>query len=844
MPKEDRHGTLARVALIFLVSAVLFAHNAEGNASAADSPPYAELPVAETTLVETMSNPEDMSDDVRDVIKFVQSLAPEAKAPPAGAADKKSAPSAKDLAALKKQVAAKRQKSQEDLKAKSALLKKKLAADKLKLKAAKASTSVKPATKPAAQTDDNVSAKLLSTITKLQKKLKDVVSQNKQDLAAKVKSVEDKWQQKLKDLDGKLLREQRREGRVVKKMTKDKKKTVQAKQDVKAMKGRKDVRKKQYHEAKDLIRKLTRVTKRMKSKYAKEKTLREKAVSSAMVLGTRIKKMSHFGKKAAKFAKAQAVKAASIKVKAAKDTAKLLAKHADFIAKAKTFQQRKNQIKQELAQMKADKLAAEAKTLHEKTERHKVHTQLLALSKNMTHIQRHTEKLKRKVLKHKNIAKKATTKVLELKEEAHKAVLALRKVNAIRMALTQAKAEVLHYKQENKLQRMELAQAAVEELKAANVTQLAARHAEAMEEHCLRQSSLERKIVKEAQLQVQKGHGDLHKVRQFAKNLVSQAKIQLVQEHSLRFQAEGDLAKKVTNVAQLQAALEKEHELRLKEEATSKELREDRDRLLAREQAESRMIAIQKEATEESKLALANLKKAAQRREAQLKKGFQAALVKQHTSLLAVKNDAAVVSARSAALQKAVQAEKQTLNADHVKEAQERDSWQKAMAAMNKERIARTIAKANAAGSSRHIAATAQQEVGAATSLASSQEAQVAELRAQLKDQAGKFAQASQDWAGMKVGLEQGAEHAQEGASRANAKLAAYMKRREEDSTSAVAVGSVNAAMGQAEKAAAAKAAAVEVMALLQGEKQAAAEEHFTEDVPPELAAVSALRVA
>jgi hypothetical protein len=32
--------------------------------------------------------------------------------------------------------------------------------------------------------------------------------------------VEDKWQQKLKDLDGKLLREQRREGRVVKKMTK------------------------------------------------------------------------------------------------------------------------------------------------------------------------------------------------------------------------------------------------------------------------------------------------------------------------------------------------------------------------------------------------------------------------------------------------------------------------------------------------------------------------------------------------------------------------------------------------------------------------------------------------
>merc|ERR1712196_228425 len=134
----------------------------------------------------------------------------------------------------------------------------------------------------------------------------------------------------------------------------------------------------------------------------------------------------------------------------------------------------------------------------------------------------------------------------------------------------------------------------------------------------------------------------------------------------------------------------------------------------------------------------------------------------------------------------------------------------------------------------RDLAAKAEKEVGVATTLASGKEAEVAQLRAQMKSQAEKFAQASKDWASVKAGLETGVEQAQEAAGMANAKLAEYMKRREEDTTGAVAAGSVKAAMAKAEKAEAAKAAAKDVMALLQQDKleqsAKAAEGRFAED--------------
>merc|ERR1719456_2145474 len=103
------------------------------------------------------------------------------------------------------------------------------------------------------------------------------------------------------------------------------------------MEARKNARKKQYRESRRLVRSLTDVTKRLKNKLVKETAARKKAEASALLLSQRIKKMSHFGKKAAKFAKKQAVKAASIKKKAAQDTAKLLAKHAKLEGKAKEF---------------------------------------------------------------------------------------------------------------------------------------------------------------------------------------------------------------------------------------------------------------------------------------------------------------------------------------------------------------------------------------------------------------------------------------------------------------------------------------------------------------------------
>ena len=156
---------------------------------------------------------------------------------------------------------------------------------------------------------------------------------------------------------------------------------------------------------------------------------------------------------------------------------------------------------------------------------------------------------------------------------------------------------------------------------------------------------------------------------------------------------------------------------------------------------------------------------------------------------------------KSKGLKDAIKKEKDVLIEEEAKTQKERTAWKEAVAAMDKERIARDVAKAKAESSKRDMAQTATLEVGKAAAIAKTKALLLEEVKRDMQSQAKKFEGASKDWSDIKLGLEQRAEKAEEAAADANAKLSLYMSKRHEDSATTVATTAVDNAIQKAKHA-------------------------------------------
>merc|ERR1719498_1142477 len=197
----------------------------------------------------------------------------------------------------------------------------------------------------------------------------------------------------------------------------------------------------------------------------------------------------------------------------------------------------------------------------------------------------------------------------------------------------------------------------------------------------------------------------------------------------------------------------------------NEELKADRDQLLEREKAAARMIAIEHEATQEAKAAALSVKKVGEAKMAKLRDSYTALLKHAKDKTDTVKAQAATVVEKSKKLKAAIQKEKALLVQEEDKSRKKRASWKEAVAAMDKERIARDVAKSKAESSSRDMAQVATAQVGKAVALMKTKALLLAEVKKDMAAQAKKFESASKDWADIKLGLEQRAEKAEQAAA-------------------------------------------------------------------------------
>lgn len=764
-----------------------------------------------------------------------------------------SAQAANELDDLKTAVASKVKAADDANAKKTSALNAKLAKDKEVLKAAKKEVKDKaPKDAVNAATDKNAAAavagasseqaavgpRLLHTIVKLQQKLKSVVADSEKKTAKKVEEVKTQYEAKLKAATEKLLLQQKDTKHMVHKVAKQSAKKTAARQDLASMRKRKDARKDQLQKAQELIKQLDAAVHKFHAKAAGEKKLRVKAVQSAVVLGDRIKKMSEFGKKASHFAKKQAVKAAQAKAHAKDVVNKIQEEKAKADKETVRLKVMREEVKKELDQVKAEKVAEKAKRLHEVAKRRELAKQLGKVQTLMQKEKDHTAEALKRMQKHKDGEQGWVKKAKGLKVQAQKAALALKKVDTIRQALVQAKMDVEHYKHENQVQRMELTTAAKTQLEAAAVTKKAAANAGAIQERAMMERNLYKKIVAKAKLQMEKEHAERMRLQNSEGALVQQSKTQLVQEHSLRVNAEASIAKKVAAARSAKAAVNKEHESRLKLKAENEELKSLRDQLLEREKAAARMIAVEQEATQEAKAAALSVKKTEEAKISKLKDSYTSLLKQANDKASLVKMQAATVMEKSQGLKDAIKKEKEVLLEEQTKTQKERASWKQAVAAMDKERIARDVAKAKAESSKRDIAKTATLEVGKAAAIAKTKSLLLDEVKRDMQAQAKKFEGASKDWSEIKLGLEQRAEKAEQAAADANAKLSLYMSKRHEDSATTVATSAVDNAIQKAKDAAVTPAVQnkpSEVQLVQDDSVEPIAEDVLVSEVPPTL---------
>lgn len=606
----------------------------------------------------------------------------------------------------------------------------------------------------------------------------------------KLSEVEDHLRGKLDAANKKLLEEQNREAKMVQQVQKQSTltETTKVKMD--------DINDRRKQHKQDLQLAETAITDWHK-KYDAEHGLRVKAVHATQMLGEKIKQMGYYGNKSSALAKTEALRAEKatadakdniVLIRAQKEKAKQLAaglNATNFI------------LQQQVAEAKADLASSEAESLHEKAHRQQVEDLMEKIKAELNETVHDKLTMAAQLAEHALKEKALSKEALKRKEEEGKALQALKKVDIIKSALTQAHSQLKRYQSENQLQRLELAHAAKQEIKAANVTRAAATNAEQIEKQALEERNKYRKWMDNAKAQLEKEHeGRMEAKTQFTA-LLKKAVAQLHAEHVLRKAAQEAKSNSSALVSSLQTDAQKQAAIMAEIKATADKVAADRDRLAQRDKAATQMIAVEQEATTEAKHAAEDLQVANEKKLAEMKQQYDELLKAEHQKSERAQAIADVVSKRQGSLKDAIASEKEVLQEEQKKAKDAQDKWEKALETFKKERKARLD---SASASQESVAAQAQEaqlQINKATQLASAKDELLGQLKDQMSSQQQKFAKASEDWDRVKQTMMLRVKNAEQDAALANKKLADLTGNVQEDATAAAANSAVDDAISK-----------------------------------------------
>lgn len=262
----------------------------------------------------------------------------------------------------------------------------------------------------------------------------------------------------------------------------------------------------------------------------KEKQLRMKAVSTAVMLSKRLKIANE--KVAAKEANA----------------AKLKSKMAILLAK-------QNSLAQQYSTEKAKHGVTKSALTELRQSFGDLKKRASALSANLDWHQHAEQKLRR-------LAEKRARRL-------RSALRSCNKVEDIRKAYGIARASVAHYKHENELQRKALARATEQELLAANATHEAAAHAAQIEKQSLLERTAYRKLIRRATTSMEHQHtANINEVMQMKKTLEHERKLRTKAENSneqyalIANKAQQRAHEQHSSVQKLHVSLDQEHQYR------------------------------------------------------------------------------------------------------------------------------------------------------------------------------------------------------------------------------------------------------------------------------------------
>jgi len=523
----------------------------------------------------------------------------------------------------------------------------------------------------------------------------------------------------------------------------------------------------------------------------KEKTLRVKAVATAIKLGKKMSKMGAFGKKASAFAKAQAAKAQAAMAAAKKEVAKINEAMLKAKAYAAKMEAKRRLAEKKLANVAAEKVTAEADLAKQKEERSKAEKDFGKLKDTILTLQKQVSMLQLSVQKRKEKVKHLKRVAGRHEKNEKKALKTFKKVGDIKRAYSIAMKSAEHFKNENKLQRIALARTAAQELVAAKATTAAAARAESIEKQALLERSAYKSLIEKAKSALKHEHQGKLGAKKQAFGLVSKAKVALAHEHLLRTSAEDSKTKYAKAAQEAEAAAEKERAVVLKIKAAAEKINAQNKILMQRQAAMQKMMGVEHQAALEAKQAALDERAAAAKQLAAVKKVLMGKLEREHQSAVTAKKQTFMVTQQTTALQKAVAQEKSILKDEEAKSQKERESWQTAINAMKGEQHARALAQGEFRAQTAHMTEEASQDIKKANNVAATKNALLAKLAKQLKTQESNFHSQAAKWHKEKALLDARAAHAAQ----------AKHQVQESSRIQSAAQAAVNAAIANAVKA-------------------------------------------
>lgn len=635
-------------------------------------------------------------------------------------------------------------------------------------------------------------AKLENQIQKQKKeyqtKLKQQKAEETEAAEKEIAATEKTMRAKVDKANQKLIEEHKREASMVAKVVEDRSKAEKTKDQLVETKLSKDKHKKTEAEAQTEAAK-------WKKKFDKENALRKKAVAIATALGQKIQEIGTFGNRSAAYAKAEALRAEKASADAKDNIALMRAREVKAATLASELNATTFELKQKLAEAEAHVASATAEGVHQKALRGKVELLLGTMNTKLNGTLTEKLEVEAQLATHKE-KESALMKEVDLrKEEEAKALDALKKVETIKKALADSHTETERYRNENKLQRMELATAAMQEIKAANVTKTAAQNAETIMQQAFAQREDYKKLMIKWKSQLKQEHDLRMAGRTKYATLLTKAGTQLATEHAMRVLAEkakGNFSTLVDTATTRNVKL-KAKIAQIK--ATAAQIAADRDQLAQRTKAATQMIVVEQEATEEAKKAGQDLQMANEKKLAEMKAQYDALLKKEHDQSVKAQAIATTVTDRSDALKAAIAQEREVLKNEQAKAQDEHSKWTAALAAFKKERTSHLEGSAASDLSHQAMYQKAQLEIQKAKAMAADKDKLLQQVQAQLKQQATTFTQSSSDWTRVKASLMMRVKQAEQAAADANSKVAEMTAHTQQDSAASAAENAVDAAL-------------------------------------------------